>query len=728
MNKKIKLFAIGLVTLLGLFTSFSDNVASAQTNSCNLEYTLQRSVTIYDRLTTEFWFEFGTVNPPLQYPNGPRYGYQVITPPAGTENGYTADIFYIATNLTENTKYYYRGAASNSAGIGRGAVINFTTPACPVINTAPVITLNGTNPTNLTVGQIYTEYATAYDKEDGNITSKIVRNGVLNTNSAGTYILYYNVKDSQGLSAQQVTRTVIVKAPVLNPTLRFEAVDTVVDYNTGTTLEWSAMNTYGSMPCTASGAWFGNKPVNGTSPTGPLTSAKTYSLKCYGVHGTTPVTKSVTVNVRPERINTAPVITLIGSNPVNLTFGQMFTDPGATAFDSEDGNITSKIIKTGSVNTNAAGTYTLYYNVKDLQGLSAAQVTRTVIVKKAPIPAPTATLTAFPAEIQHGEYSTLKWNSTNATACASENSNFSTNNATSGTKVVSPKVTTTYKMTCIGFGGSVRKEATITVRNPANPSVDFKATPNPVDYGTAATLSWSSKNATVCEASGAWSGSKGVSGTESTGNLTTEKTYTITCKGMAGTIPAQKTVVVKVNSLPPQALPEVDLKVIDLDGDEVDGPITIPNINDGATLTWTSKNAIRCETWNGSNGWKNARNWKTSGEFETGFMEGGKVFKITCYNSAGASATDSVRIIVEAKICLPTATLSSRINNISSIGGYVLTWNSTHADSCSSNDFAITNNAASGRKTVHPTKTTTYSIVCTGPGGSVNASTTIIID
>lgn len=86
---------------------------------------------------------------------------------------------------------------------------------------------------------------------------------------------------------------------------------------------------------------------------------------------------SRTVNVTD---GTAPVITLTGSSTINLTVGDSFTDPGATATDNVDGNLTSSIVVTGSVNTGVAGTYTLNYNVSDAAGNAATQVSRTVIV------------------------------------------------------------------------------------------------------------------------------------------------------------------------------------------------------------------------------------------------------------------------------------------------------------------------------------------------------------
>jgi len=71
-----------------------------------------------------------------------------------------------------------------------------------------------------------------------------------------------------------------------------------------------------------------------------------------------------------------------------------------------------------------------------------------------------------------------------------------------------------------------------------SPTVDIKANnsdgPITIPYNNSAILSWTSSNANYCYASGDWSGSKSLSGSESTGNLTYSKTYTMTCSGSGG--------------------------------------------------------------------------------------------------------------------------------------------------------------------------------------------------
>lgn len=77
----------------------------------------------------------------------------------------------------------------------------------------------------------------------------------------------------------------------------------------------------------------------------------------------------------------APVITLLGDATINIKLGETFTDPGATASDDVEGNLTSSIVVSGDVvDINTEATYTITYNVSDAAGNAATEVSRTVIV------------------------------------------------------------------------------------------------------------------------------------------------------------------------------------------------------------------------------------------------------------------------------------------------------------------------------------------------------------
>ena len=74
---------------------------------------------------------------------------------------------------------------------------------------------------------------------------------------------------------------------------------------------------------------------------------------------------------------TAPVITVLGDNPLVLPVGSTFTDPGATALDETDGAI--EVSASGEVNTAVPGDYTITYSATDAAG-NTATATRTVTV------------------------------------------------------------------------------------------------------------------------------------------------------------------------------------------------------------------------------------------------------------------------------------------------------------------------------------------------------------
>ncbi len=82
----------------------------------------------------------------------------------------------------------------------------------------------------------------------------------------------------------------------------------------------------------------------------------------------------------PESDTVAPVISLLGGNPVNLIEGDDYIEAGAIASDDVDGDLTSQILVTGSVDTGAVGRYAIRYNVTDAAGNAANEVTRTINV------------------------------------------------------------------------------------------------------------------------------------------------------------------------------------------------------------------------------------------------------------------------------------------------------------------------------------------------------------
>jgi len=77
---------------------------------------------------------------------------------------------------------------------------------------------------------------------------------------------------------------------------------------------------------------------------------------------------------------TKPVITKNGNDTIYMEQYGSYTDPGATAYDNIEGDLTSKIIKTGSVDTALTGYFSICYDVKDAYGNAADTKCRTVAV------------------------------------------------------------------------------------------------------------------------------------------------------------------------------------------------------------------------------------------------------------------------------------------------------------------------------------------------------------
>jgi len=69
--------------------------------------------------------------------------------------------------------------------------------------------------------------------------------------------------------------------------------------------------------------------------------------------------------------NTAPVITITGSNPIVSQKDSAYIDPGATAIDDVDGDITGQIVTTDNVNIHVIGTYNVNNSVSDKAGNTA---------------------------------------------------------------------------------------------------------------------------------------------------------------------------------------------------------------------------------------------------------------------------------------------------------------------------------------------------------------------
>ncbi|MBB6454471.1 LPXTG-motif cell wall-anchored protein [Salirhabdus euzebyi] len=79
---------------------------------------------------------------------------------------------------------------------------------------------------------------------------------------------------------------------------------------------------------------------------------------------------------------TKPIISLKGSQEVQLVEGNNYIDDSATAVDNIDGDVSNKILVTGiPVHTDVPGNYTITYNVSDKAGNNADAKSRILVIK-----------------------------------------------------------------------------------------------------------------------------------------------------------------------------------------------------------------------------------------------------------------------------------------------------------------------------------------------------------
>ena len=325
---------------------------------------------------------------------------------------------------TYTLTYTVADAASNTASTTRTVIVSDLVDTTP-----PIITLNSSSTIQLNIGENWTDPgATASDDVDGNLTNSISVSGSVDTSSVGTYTLTYSVEDSAGNSSS-ITRTVVVKTPNL-PSISLsqlegnwnikelyylndenEITQTFEIPNCAKQFMYHTITSSGTISNQGIGI---NWPLNQCtsdafdvitnqltlSPNGNRLIHYTGGIKRTWIILDIPdentlifesfrndVSDNYNGNdvgikiVKEDRYGILPPsITLNGSSIINLILNSNYSELGATATDDFDGDVTSLISITGSVDTSSVGTYTLTYSVEDAAGNSSS-ITRTVVVK-----------------------------------------------------------------------------------------------------------------------------------------------------------------------------------------------------------------------------------------------------------------------------------------------------------------------------------------------------------
>ncbi|EOD4727177.1 immunoglobulin-like domain-containing protein [Listeria monocytogenes] len=207
------------------------------------------------------------------------------------------------------------------------------------------------------------DYATASDKEDGDITSaiQVIANNV-NIHEEGTYQITYQVMDSKGATAEKtITVTIVNERPEIT------AIDQQVSLgDTFNPLEGVSAKDKEDGDITNSIQVVSNNVD--TSVEGSY--QVTYSV--VDSHGKAAAEVTIQVTVK----NDLPVIAATDKEvPVNGFFNPL---EGVTATDKQDGDLTSEIqVTSNDVDMTTPGTYSVTYEVTDKNG---GKVAKTVVI------------------------------------------------------------------------------------------------------------------------------------------------------------------------------------------------------------------------------------------------------------------------------------------------------------------------------------------------------------
>ena len=336
--------------------------------SGNGPVTITRTVTVLDG-TSPVLTLLGADN--IRVRVGGTYDDEGATCQDAVDGNLTSRIDTVSTvNLATAGTYTVTYTCADDAGNPPSSLVRNVTVVDD--NTPPTILLNGNNNTQITQDGTYTEQgATCTDDFDGDITSTITITGTVDTSTSGEHIITYTCTDVSGNGPVTITRTVTVLDGT-SPVLTLLGEDNI---------RVRVGGTYNDEGATCQDAVDGNLTSRiDTVSTVNLATAGTYTVTytCADDAGNPP--SSLVRNVTVVDDNTPPTIILNGNNNTQITQDGTYTEQGATCTDDFDGDITSTITITGTVDTSTSGEHIITYTCTDASGNGPVTITRTVTV------------------------------------------------------------------------------------------------------------------------------------------------------------------------------------------------------------------------------------------------------------------------------------------------------------------------------------------------------------
>ena len=237
----------------------------------------------------------------------------------------------------------------------------------PVVGGSPIITLTGGDEIDAECGTTFQDPGVKATVKDEDISNLIETSGSVNTSKLGQYEIEYKVKyKKRKVTKRRVVNVVDHTGPVI--TLNGDAKVVVP----------TSIDEYQEPGATAVDACDGDVSSDiktKMEQVNDYTWKVTYTVKDSHDNESTAEREVCLQDTQ------APQITLNGDSDITIKEQEKFEDPGVTAVDDRDGDLTANVTKDGYVDIYRSGTYTITYTVTDSSG-NTAQATRNVTVEK----------------------------------------------------------------------------------------------------------------------------------------------------------------------------------------------------------------------------------------------------------------------------------------------------------------------------------------------------------